>query len=133
MMISAQAYFRTVGCLLASVAAVAPAYAQTIGGNTQPGQTSTYTLTVKSQLVIETVVVKDKEGSFIDGLTAKDFTVTEDGVAQKIRFCEHEQLPTAAAPLSAMTPDEEGITIYRQLTRTSIAPEGPAQGEGGGR
>ncbi len=46
----------------------------------------TFTLTAKSQLVVETVVVKDKQGKFIPGLTAKDFTVTEDGAPQTITF-----------------------------------------------
>ena len=41
---------------------------------------------------VETVVVKDKQGKFIPGLTAKDFALTEDGVAQTIRFCEHQAL-----------------------------------------
>jgi len=104
--------------------------AQQIGGNAPAGQAPGYTLTVKSQLVIETVVVKDKKGGFVDGLKAKDFTVTEDGVEQKIRFCEHEQLPTSANPLPSMTSDEENITIYNRLTRTAIAPEGPAQADG---
>ena len=35
-----------------------------------------------------------RKGTPIDGLTAKDFTLTEDGVPQTIRFCEHQQLPT---------------------------------------
>ncbi len=104
--------------------------AQQIGGNAPAGQAPGYTLTVKSQLVIETVVVKDKKGGFVGGLKAKDFTVTEDGVEQKIRFCEHEQLPTSASPLPSMTADEENITIYNRLTRTAIAPEGPAQADG---
>src|SRR5260370_31578452 len=34
-----------------------------------------------SQLVVEIVSVKDKRGKIIEGLTAKDFTVTENGVA----------------------------------------------------
>jgi VWFA-related protein len=121
--------------LRVSIAAMAVALsttlrAQQIGGNAPAGQTPGYTLTVKSQLVIETVVVKDKKGGFVGGLTAKDFTVTEDGVEQKIRFCEHEQLPTSASPLPSMTSDEENITIYNRLTRTAIAPEGPAQADG---
>ena len=51
-----------------------------------------FTLTVKVQLVVEAVEVKDKNGKPIEGLTAKDFTLTEDGVAQTIRFCEHQDL-----------------------------------------
>jgi len=119
--------------MLLCIAAPSTACAQTIGGNTAPGQTGAYTLTVKSQLVVETVVVKDKQGNFIGGLSAKDFTVTEDGVTQAIRFCEHEQLPTAADPLPALSGDEQNITIYNRLTRTAIAPEGPAQPSGSGR
>jgi VWFA-related protein len=116
--------------LLATVISGATAYAQTIGGNTAPGETPSYTLTVKSQLVIETVVVKDKKGNFVDGLTANDFTVTEDGAPQKVRFCEHEHLPLTADPLPPMTSDEDGITIYKRLTRTAIAPEAPAKADG---
>ena len=45
-----------------------------------------------TQLVVEMVSVKDKNGAVIEGLTAKDFTVTENGVAQTIRFCEFQTL-----------------------------------------
>ena len=71
-------------------------HAQTIGQNKAPGAEETYTLSVLSQLVVETVVVKDKP---INGLTAQDFTLTEDGVPQKIRFCEQQTLPTKPLPL----------------------------------
>jgi len=108
--------------VMAILAAVCiAAHAQQIGTNKVAGQSDTYTLSVKSQLVVETVVVKDKQGKSIEGLTAKDFTVTEDGTPQTIRFTEHETLPTNAEPLP---PDsDENITIYRRLARTQIAPE----------
>jgi VWFA-related protein len=97
--------------------------AQQIGSNKTEGQPETYTLSVKSQMVVETVVVKDKKGNFIRGLTAKDFTVTEDGTPQTIRYCEQQSLPTTAAPLPPSRPEDEQVTIYKRLTRTSIAPE----------
>lgn len=101
------------------------ASAQQVGTNVRPGQDSTYTLTVKSQLVVETIVAKDKQGNFIGGLTAKDFTLTEDNVPQTISFCEHQELPTTASALPVTPSDEEEITIYKRLTRTQIMPEGP--------
>ena len=51
-----------------------------------------------TQLVVETVTVKDKNGKPIEGLTAKDFTVTEDGVPQTISFCEFQKLDEMAEP-----------------------------------
>ena len=99
--------------------------AQTIGQNKTPGASDTYTLSVRSQLVIETVVAKDKQGKPIQGLTAKDFTLTEDGVEQKIRFCEHQTLPETAVPLPHTPSDKEDIKLYKRLTRTQLAPEDP--------
>src|SRR5664279_817514 len=56
-----------------------------------------------TQLVIETVTVKDKNGKPVEGLTAKDFTITEDGVAQTISFCEFQKLDEAATPPMELT------------------------------
>ena len=98
-------------------------FAQQIGTNSTQSDNGTYKLSVTSQLVVETVVVKDKQGHFINGLSAKDFSITEDGVPQTIRFCERETLPTDAEPLPPLQDEQENITIYKHLTRTSIAQE----------
>ncbi len=111
--------------LFAILSSTMHVHAQQIGTNAAQGQTNTYTLSVKSQLVVETVVVKDKQGKFIGGLSAKDFTVTEDGVPQTIRIFEHEELPVTADPLPVTPSDDEQITIYKRLTRTQLAPEDP--------
>ena len=108
---------------MAPLAVIASARAQTIGENKQPGTEQTYTLNVRSQLVVEAVTVKDKQGNSINGLTASDFTLTEDGIPQKIRFCEHETLPLNATPLPRSKAEDEQITIFRKLTRTQVAPE----------
>src|ERR1700732_788411 len=55
--------------------------------------------TSSTQVVVETVTVKDKSGKTIDGLTAKDFIVTEDGVPQTISFLEHQQFDETVDPL----------------------------------
>ena len=111
--------------LIAMLSASIGAGSQTIGSNATPGESTTYSLTVSSHLVVETVVVKDKAGKFITGLTAKDFNVTEDGVPQTVKICVHQELPMTPAP--ATPPDDERITIYKTLDRTQLAPESPGQ------
>jgi VWFA-related protein len=71
--------------------------------------------------------VKDKQGNFVPGLTAKDFTVTEDGQPQTIKIFEHQALSTAATPLPVTPLDDEQITLYKTLTRTQIAAESPGK------
>lgn len=109
--------------LLTPLLACFHASAQQVGTNKVEGQADTYTLSVKSQLVVETVVVKDKQGKFIGGLTEKDFAVSEDGVPQTIRFFEHEKLPANAEPLPPTPADEENVVIYRKLAKTQIKSE----------
>lgn len=105
------------------LATAAGAGAQTIGSNAAPGQAQGFTLSLQSQLVVEAVTVKDKQGNFVHGLTGKDFTLTEDGVPQTIRYCEHENLAQGAKPLPEVTPQNENITVYNRLARERIAPE----------
>ena len=49
--------------------------------------------------------------------------LTEDGVPQTIRYCEHQDLTETAKPLPPRTPPNEDITIYNRLVRSQIAPE----------
>jgi VWFA-related protein len=106
-------------CLFATLSAGA----QTIGQNKTSDAAQTYTLSVRSQLVVEAVVVKDKQGKPIEGLTANDFTLTEDGIPQKIRFCEQQKLPAEPLPIAPMPSSEENIKIYKRLARSQIVPE----------
>src|SRR6266480_568058 len=111
-----------IAALLLGTLAAAP---QQTGQNTPPEGKGTAKIAVSTQLVVETVVVKDKKGNPIEGLTAKDFIVAENGVPQAIRFCEHQELREAqsAAPVAPSKPED--IKIYRDLARTRISPETP--------
>jgi len=103
--------------------AAALAGAQQVGQNKPADGSQGYTLSVKVQLVVEAVVVKDKDGKPVPGLTAKDFALTEDGVPQTVRICEHQDLAEQSTPLPVLTPANEDIKIYKKLTHTQIAPE----------
>jgi VWFA-related protein len=116
--------------LCVAAIAASSAAAQQIGQNKPADASDVPTLSVKVQLVVEAVVVKDKQGNFIPDLTANDFTLTEDGAAQTVRFCEHQNLAAIAAPLPVAPRSSEEIKLYKQLTRTQIAPEDAGQEPG---
>ncbi len=101
------------------------AAAQQVGQNSSllPGQAAA--IKVSTQLVVEAVSVKDKKGNPLPGLTAKDFTVTEDGVPQAIRVFKYETLPTAPGPAPQTQGAPAKVTIYYKLAETQIAPEEP--------
>jgi len=68
-----------------------------------------FSLQVNTQLVVQTVTVKDNTGKTVEGLTAGDFTVTEDGVPQTISVFDFQRLedtPAAqpATPIQARPP-----------------------------
>jgi VWFA-related protein len=56
-----------------------------------------------AHLVITPVTVKDKQGKPIEGLTPKDFVLTEDGVAQEIAFAEFQKLDAPPGSTSLNT------------------------------
>lgn len=89
----------------------------------QPKPTADFQVT--SQLVVETVVVKDRAGKFVRGLSAKDFTVTEDGVPQEIKLFEVQQLEAEDAA-EAISEDRRPV-LLEKLPRSRIAPEQPGK------
>jgi VWFA-related protein len=114
---------RKLAALLLAILFAASSTAQQIGQNRSPDSQDNFTMSVKVQLVVEAVVVKDKQGNPIHGLTAKDFAITEDNVPQTIKFCEHQDLAENAKPLPESKRSDEKLKIYKQLARTRIAPE----------
>jgi len=78
-----------------------------------------------TQLVVEAVSVKDKDGKPIEGLTAKDFVVTENAIPQTISFCEYQQLDNTPAPPPATVISLADSKAAPAVTATPIAPEAP--------
>lgn len=101
--------------------------ANTPGQNTPVGADGVATIKTSTQLVIETVGVKDRSGKPIEGLTAKDFIITEDGVPQTISFLEYQKLPEepSAPVISAATNGTTALVAspMAKLPRSQIAPE----------
>jgi VWFA-related protein len=97
----------------------------------QPASGKAYSFTMNVNTVMEAVSVKDKSGKPIEGLTAKDFVVTEDNVPQTITFCDFQKmednvLPTIDAPKAPpITAEKEKTKTVESVTRTEIMPETP--------
>ncbi len=84
-------------------AALAVAFITVVSGfsRTMAGQQPVFR--AETRLIIETVTVKDKEGRAVEGLTAKDFAITEDGQPQEIAFVEFQRLDSATLAPNAPT------------------------------
>jgi VWFA-related protein len=83
---------------------------------------------VNTRLIVQTVSVTDKEGHAVDGLSAKDFIVTEDGLPQDIAFVEFHRLGGATGPASPPTVAPRGggaADTVPPPTRTEIATPPP--------
>jgi VWFA-related protein len=78
-----------------------------------------------TRLIVQTVTVKDRDGKVVEGLTAKDFSVTEDGQPQEIAFVEFQRLQSPAPGVTqeppAATPPPPASTQVERATATQIA------------
>lgn len=63
----------------------------------ESGRDALFSLTKNVSFVSVPVTVKDHEGKMVEGLLAKDFTILENGAAQKLTFFTSDPFPLAAA------------------------------------
>jgi VWFA-related protein len=73
---------------------VPPGSVPNTGGS---GRDELMTLTKTVSFVTVPVTVKDDEGKMVDGLLAKDFSLFEDGIQQKLTFFTSDPFPLSAA------------------------------------
>jgi VWFA-related protein len=103
------------------------------GSNTAAASKGAFHFGATTQLVIEDVIVKAKDGSPIEGLKASDFTITEDGKPQTISIFDYQKLQQEAAPVPelapapklATPPPEKPKSLVASVTANEIAPETP--------
>jgi VWFA-related protein len=94
------------------------------GAAQQEQQTQQPVFRSTTRLIVQTVTVKDRDGKVVEGLTAKDFSVTEDGQPQEIAFVEFQRLQSPAAGVAqapATTPPPPANTQVERATATQIA------------
>jgi VWFA-related protein len=79
-----------------------------------------------THLNVLTVSVKDKDGNPIEGLTAKDFALTEDGEPQEVSFAEFQRLDAAATDFPSVTPASPSPTAGATPAAAQPATPHPA-------
>src|SRR5580700_477560 len=108
------------------------ANAQQPAQNANNGPEANLRFATTTQLVVEDVLIKGKDGKPVLGLKPTDFTITEDGKPQKISVFEFQTLEEELAGASsgpsklgaettaAKPPEKSGV---KPLTTIQIAPE----------
>ena len=94
-----------------------------------PPTQGTPTFRTTTRLIVQTVSVKDKNGTPVEGLTANDFVVTEDGEPQTIAFVEFQRLQgTSALPavraVGPVAPSPEPSAVLQATQMQISVPPG---------
>jgi VWFA-related protein len=104
-------------------------FAQPPAPNPANGTEAPLKISTTTQLVIEDVLIKGKDGKPIVGLKPSDFTITEDGKAQKISVFEFQTLEgDSGAPRKPSIVPPPRLALgdgVEPLTTIEISPERP--------
>ena len=114
-----------------AIALLLAAFSSGILSGQQPAQktaqTPQATFRTGTRLVVHTVTVKDKDGNPVEGLTAKDFVVTENNEPQDVAFAVFQRLqgepdpttPALAEPAAPAPPLSPACHAIRTAGRPS--------------
>ena len=84
-----------------------------------------FTVRVTTQLVVQAVSVTDKDGKILTGLTADDFTLTEDNVPQTISVFEFQKIDDTVVPSPLAPPPQQfAAALQPPITRITPVPDG---------
>jgi VWFA-related protein len=89
------------------------------------GDQPTVTFRAVRDLVIVNVIVRDRNGQVVRGLTADDFVLTEDNKPQSISTFDFEQLDISPAPSAAHTVTPLLGEINKAPAQPAAAPAAP--------
>ncbi len=104
------------------IAMVLPGFAQQTTGTPAKRQTQPlYTFKVTSDLVLVSVTVRDKQGNLVRDMKQSDFTVVEDGKAQKIATFDVQDVQTYSE--SGPSQVESAGAPETVLTGAKVTPE----------
>lgn len=87
---------------------------------------SGYTFRATSELVLVNVVVRDKDGTAVRGLTRDDFIVLEDGKPQTLASFDYQDIPTGMATAAASGPSQATVLTAKR-SPGEAAPPPPAE------
>ena len=110
--------------ILLVIALCAPLAAQSVGrvplAPAKPPAQPTFRVSTK--LIVTTVVVRNPDGTSVEGLTADDFVLTEDNVPQDIAVVEYQRLDN----LEPLAPMETLTSLLRPASSSSTDTLQPA-------
>src|SRR5262245_11438349 len=105
---------RSVVCLLLMIAMTLQTTQAQSQKDKEPQKKQDETVRLETRLVTTDVIVKDKKGKYVTDLKAEEFSVFENGVAQKVEFFEPPLIvagaistPKSAEPGAPATPGAE--------------------------
>jgi VWFA-related protein len=100
------------------------------GTNTPSGERASFSFESTTQLVVEDVIIRTRDGKPVPDLKPGDFTILEDGKPQKISVFEFQKLDdqALAAPILPTRPSpppvaEAAQPAVKSLVANQIAPE----------
>jgi VWFA-related protein len=93
-----------------------------------PDNKEPFTIKVATRLVLQAVTVRDKDGKPIEGLSGRDFIVTEDGVRQTVSICEFQKFnDTPLPPIRPQSILKEEASPILQIGRNYVSAGQPGE------